>query len=81
MVDAIGYKIGLKNSSEFGLKEEGNLLWLKPHLQLIAQTKNLGQTFALKKRFFVTDAAVGVDDPMELHLVYCQVQGVFLFVN
>jgi talin len=74
LIEVIGKKVGLKNPLEFSLQEEGGKnAWLKNNLALPEQVKTLDQTFLLKKKFFVNDANVSTDNPVELHLVYCQV--------
>ena len=36
------------------------------------QVPTLDQVFCLKKKFYVFDANLDRNDPVELHLVYCQ---------
>ena len=47
--------------------------WLKSQLSIPEQVSTMDQIFLLKKKFFVNDANVDQDDPVHLHLVYCQV--------
>jgi hypothetical protein len=48
--------------------------WLKNDLTLHEQINSIDQAFILKKKFFMSDATVSTDDPVQLHLVYCQVR-------
>jgi len=70
VVESIASKVGLKNPGEFSLQDQKG--WLKNTVPIPEQTSTLDQVFVLKKKFFVNDANVSQDDPMELHLVYCQ---------
>lgn len=72
VVDVIANKIGLKNPGEFSLQDELRGQWLKNNVPIPEQVTTLDQMFILKKKFFVNDANVSQDDPIELHLVYCQ---------
>jgi len=73
VVQVVGKKIALKAADEFSLQAElipG--IWLKSQLAITEQVKTLDQCFLLRKKFFVNDANVDQDDPVQLHLVYCQ---------
>jgi hypothetical protein len=48
-------------------------VWMKNQLSIPEQVATLDQVFLLRKKFFVNDANVDQDDPVQLHLVYCQV--------
>jgi len=73
IVDVIGKKIAIKNAEEFSLQQESKLgVWLKGSLPLTEQVSTLDQIFLLKKKFYMNDANIDQDDPVQLHLVYCQ---------
>lgn len=73
IVEVIGKKIGIKNPEEFSLQIERKPdLWLTAAQSLHEQGVVDSDTLLLKKRFFVDDANVGRDDPVQLHLVYVQ---------
>lgn len=73
VVEFIAKKIGLKNPEEFSLQEEQRSgVWLKNNLSIPEQVITMEQTFLLKKKFFMSDQTVSTDDPVQLHLVYCQ---------
>jgi len=69
----IGDKLSLKNVDEFGLQAEKKPgIWFKGNMAIPEQVETMDQLILLKKRFFVNDANVDQDDPVQLHLVYCQ---------
>jgi len=73
VVQVIGNKISVRNADEFSLQAEQKAgVWLKSQLSIPEQVSTLDQIFLLKKKFFVNDANVDQDDPVQLHLVYCQ---------
>lgn len=72
VVALVGKKIGIKNPEEFGLQPDSGADWFKNDLSLLEQVDKISETFLLKKKFFVSDANVDKDDPVQLHLVYSQ---------
>ena len=73
IVAVIGKKIGLKSPEEFSLQiDRRKGAWLTPAQTLHEQGVKDDDELILKKRFFVDDANVGRDDPVQLHLVYVQ---------
>jgi len=79
VIQFIGKKVGIKDPNEFGIIDESKTtsasgqVWLKVGISIPEQVKNyLNQTFPIKKRFFWNDSNVGVEDPVQLHLIYCQ---------
>lgn len=49
-------------------------IWLKNGESIPQQVSTMNQIFILKKKFFITEATVNQDDPVQLHLIYCQVR-------
>jgi talin len=47
--------------------------WLKKDESLLSQMETGTEEVLLKKKYFVSDANVDRDDPVQLHLVYIQV--------
>jgi len=73
LVEVIGKKINIKNFEEFSLQlEGGNGEWLTGLQSLQEQGVAEDQVVLLKKKFFVEDANISRDDPVQLHLVYVQ---------
>lgn len=73
VVEIIAKKLSLKNWEEYSLQEAAKPdIWLKPDKSLPEQVTTMDQEFKLKKKYFVSDQAVNIDDPVQLHLVYCQ---------
>jgi len=73
VVDVIGKKIALRNADEFSLQAENKPnVWMKTQMSICEQVTTMDQMFLLKKKFFVNDANLDQDDPVQLHLVYCQ---------
>jgi len=73
IVDVLGKKINLKNAEEYALQADINPgIWLKGQMSIPEQVSTMDQMFILKKKFFVNDANIDQDDPVQLHLIYCQ---------
>eukprot|EP00179_Madagascaria_erythrocladioides_P023475 CAMPEP_0198344436 /NCGR_PEP_ID=MMETSP1450-20131203/67599_1 /TAXON_ID=753684 ORGANISM="Madagascaria erythrocladiodes, Strain CCMP3234" /NCGR_SAMPLE_ID=MMETSP1450 /ASSEMBLY_ACC=CAM_ASM_001115 /LENGTH=590 /DNA_ID=CAMNT_0044049691 /DNA_START=77 /DNA_END=1845 /DNA_ORIENTATION=+ len=73
IVVTIGRKMGLKNPEEFSLQKLPEKAWLNPQKSLSEQgVVDDGVAVLLKKKWFVTDAEVTEDDPVQLHLLYAQ---------
>jgi len=73
IVELVCGKIKLNNPEEYSLQAENKQGdWLKHDMTLHEQVSTMEQAFMLKKKFFMTDATVSTDDPVQLHLVYCQ---------
>lgn len=71
LVAVVGKKVGLKNVDEFALKVEGADNWLND-TQTLGEQVEVGSVLILQKKYFVTDANIDRDDPVQLHLVYIQ---------
>jgi len=72
IVELIGGKMGIKNFEEFSLQVDGVGEWLNIAQPLHEQGVTDEQQVVLKKKFFVDDANISRDDPVQLHLVYVQ---------
>eukprot|EP01119_Soliformovum_irregulare_P005210 TRINITY_DN1675_c0_g1_i1.p1 TRINITY_DN1675_c0_g1~~TRINITY_DN1675_c0_g1_i1.p1 ORF type:complete len:1447 (-),score=577.25 TRINITY_DN1675_c0_g1_i1:61-4401(-) len=73
VIDLVGEKLSLRNPEEFSFQVESKPgVWLKSQLPITEQVGSLDQTFLLKKKFFIHDVNVDTDDPVSLHLIYCQ---------
>jgi len=71
VVNRIGEKLHI-DASQFSLQEEAKKdVWLKNNVSLPEQVKSLGGLFLLKQKYFTNQNA---DDPVSLHLAYCQVR-------
>jgi talin len=67
-------KIGIKNPEEYALQHEGSTTdWVKGDVSLLEQVDSVNDILYLRKKYFVSDANVDKDDPVQLHLVYSQV--------
>lgn len=71
LVAMVGKKVGLKNVDEFALKVDGTTGWLNDQ-QTLGEQLAPGAVLQLQKKYFVTDANIDRDDPVQLHLVYVQ---------
>ncbi len=66
--------MGIKNPEEFSLKLERASEWLNPSISLQEQGVSEEDVLLLKKKFFFNDANVDRSDPVQLHLLFVQVQ-------
>eukprot|EP01118_Nematostelium_gracile_P005184 TRINITY_DN1628_c0_g1_i11.p1 TRINITY_DN1628_c0_g1~~TRINITY_DN1628_c0_g1_i11.p1 ORF type:complete len:1470 (+),score=507.85 TRINITY_DN1628_c0_g1_i11:150-4559(+) len=72
VVMAIGAKISIKNADEFSLQLDSKPgQWMKPEFPITEQVDSLDHVFLLRQRFH-HDRNLDQDDPVQLHLVYCQ---------
>jgi len=71
ILPTIGEKFGLDHTEEYALQWERSERWLLSTRPLTEQG-NTNETLVLKKRFYVSDAQLDVNSPVQLHLAYIQ---------
>jgi len=72
IVRVIGEKMSMTNADEFSLREEGKEDWLTQSKPLHEQGVPDDAVLLFRKKFFINDAQVSMDDPLALHLVYVE---------
>jgi len=72
IVKVIGEKLSMTNADEFSLREEGKEDWLTQTKPLHEQGVGDDVMLLFKKKFYISDAQVSMDDPLALHLVYVE---------
>eukprot|EP01114_Cavostelium_apophysatum_P007404 TRINITY_DN194_c0_g1_i3.p1 TRINITY_DN194_c0_g1~~TRINITY_DN194_c0_g1_i3.p1 ORF type:complete len:2578 (-),score=946.84 TRINITY_DN194_c0_g1_i3:69-7802(-) len=73
IVAVIGEKMSISNADEFSLKVEGKEEeWLNTTLSLQEQGVGEDAMLLLRKKYFVTDGTVSIEDPVSLHLVFVE---------
>jgi len=71
VLPTIGEKFGLEHTEEYALQWERTERWLLNSRPLTEQG-DTNETFVLKKRFYVSDAQLDANSPVQLHLAYIQ---------
>eukprot|EP00020_Sapocribrum_chincoteaguense_P002348 CAMPEP_0170757832 /NCGR_PEP_ID=MMETSP0437-20130122/14728_1 /TAXON_ID=0 /ORGANISM="Sexangularia sp." /LENGTH=2460 /DNA_ID=CAMNT_0011097027 /DNA_START=49 /DNA_END=7431 /DNA_ORIENTATION=- len=75
IVTTIGRKMALRSPEEYSLQRSSkDRPWLNPQKTLAEQDVSATDSVVLRKKWFVTDSEVSEDDPVQLHLIYCQGQ-------
>lgn len=67
----IGQKFNLDRTEEYAIQWERTGKWLKP-TKPITEQGNSNEVFVLHKRYYVTDAQLDANSPVQLHLAYIQ---------
>jgi len=71
VLQAIGQKFGLDRTEEYALQWERTEKWLKA-TKPITEQGNSNEVIVLRKRYYVTDAQLDANSPVQLHLAYIQ---------
>jgi len=67
----IGQKFGLDRTEEYALQWERTEKWLK-NTKPITEQGNSNEVLVLRKRYYVSDAQLDANSPIQLHLAYIQ---------
>eukprot|EP01117_Protostelium_nocturnum_P014479 TRINITY_DN550_c0_g1_i1.p1 TRINITY_DN550_c0_g1~~TRINITY_DN550_c0_g1_i1.p1 ORF type:complete len:2591 (+),score=755.90 TRINITY_DN550_c0_g1_i1:291-8063(+) len=81
IVLAIGEKLNMASADEFSLKLDGAEDWLTQTKPLHEQGVADDTILIFKKKFYITDSQVSMDDPIALHLVYVESRDAILNGN
>jgi len=71
VLTTIGQKFGLDRTEEYALQWERSGKWLKA-TKPITEQGNSNDVLVLRKRYYVSDAQLDANSPVQLHLAYIQ---------